>query len=324
MAAGGSGTSSITGRGARRRANAHHGGSAGRDRCTSPGVGSTTRRQRRAAPAAPLRRRRQKARNRPTRPGSGGSGQPLGHPSRHLLMEPKGSTAGVPCGPAGAPPPRGSISGGRAGKQGHPEGGILADAAHLRAGARHGRHGWRPHRPDPAGRIWRWRSIARHGLSWLPRQCEGVRRLGAGRPCARNAWIDSPSPDAGARAVPCLCRPGPRRTGLWRLPASPHAFDRAVAVVDYVFPWDRLITRMKFHQRPDLARALAPALAETVLRAAVPRPDVLVPDACKPLAADRAARLQPGLGLCRSLARQLHPRVTACSFEVTACNIRWA
>jgi len=159
--------------------------------------------------------------------------------------------------------------------------------------------------PIPPAGSWRWRSIARHGLSWLPRQCEVCANWGRQTLCTECMdRLAIPGSRCPRCALP-VAAPGPVGQACGDCLRHPHAFDRAVAVVDYVFPWDRLITRMKFHQRPDLARALAPALAETVLRAAVPRPDVLVP-----MPASRSRLIERGYNqaweLCRSLARQLH------------------
>lgn len=41
-------------------------------------------------------------------------------------------------------------------------------------------------------------------------------------------------------------------------------WDHCHAAVDYAFPWDRLIARMKFAQRPDLAAPLATLLADSI------------------------------------------------------------
>lgn len=96
----------------------------------------------------------------------------------------------------------------------------------------------------------------------------------------------------------------PAGVGCGECLRHPHEFDAAIAVVDYVFPWDRLITRMKFHQRPDLAKALAPPLATAARRSTGPRPDLLVP-----MPASRSRWIERGYNqaweLCRPLARLL-------------------
>ena len=45
---------------------------------------------------------------------------------------------------------------------------------------------------------------------------------------------------------------------------EPPPFVLAIALADYAFPWDRLITRFKFRQEPELAALLADALAAAV------------------------------------------------------------
>lgn len=73
--------------------------------------------------------------------------------------------------------------------------------------------------------------------------------------------------------------------------ASPPPFDRAVAALDYVFPWDGLIQRFKFGAEPELARPLAALLADAVrvtadapIGGTSPPPEVVVP---VPLAPER-------------------------------------
>lgn len=63
---------------------------------------------------------------------------------------------------------------------------------------------------------------------------------------------------------------------------QPPPFDRAIAAVDYVAPWDDLVRRFKFDAALDLADALARRMLEAVEHA--PRPDWLLP---VPLADER-------------------------------------
>jgi ComF family protein len=56
---------------------------------------------------------------------------------------------------------------------------------------------------------------------------------------------------------------------------EPPAFERTVCAVDYGYPWDRLITRFKFHGMSELAAPLAAMLARAVV-AATPTPPLLV------------------------------------------------
>ncbi len=95
-----------------------------------------------------------------------------------------------------------------------------------------------------------------------------VARFAAPRPrCARcGIALGLAAPACGA----CLREPPP--------------FEHTVCVVDYGFPWDRLIADFKFHGRVELARALAGLLATAVRAAAVPLPQLVLP---VPLAAER-------------------------------------
>ena len=58
---------------------------------------------------------------------------------------------------------------------------------------------------------------------------------------------------------------------------DPPPFDRAVAAVDYTFPWDGLVAALKFRDALDLASALARRLAETVREADGAPPALVVP-----------------------------------------------
>lgn len=90
-------------------------------------------------------------------------------------------------------------------------------------------------------------------------------------------------------------------TRCGRCVLTPFAFTSCVAAMDYGPPWDALLRRFKFRGDTGLARALVAPLAAAVSRAALPRPDALVP---VPLSAGRwrergynqAALLAQGLG----------------------------
>lgn len=58
---------------------------------------------------------------------------------------------------------------------------------------------------------------------------------------------------------------------------EPPPFGRCVCVADYNFPWDRLITRFKFHQAPELARLLAGRLAAAARQQGADVPQAFVP-----------------------------------------------
>ena len=157
--------------------------------------------------------------------------------------------------------------------------------------------------PDPTlhQRPARWPALAdwRRRLPAWPRQCELCRGWGPDSLCA--ACVDrlaAPQPRCPHCALPstagrvcgdCLRDPPP--------------FDHAVAALDYDFPWDRLILRLKFRAEPELARCLAELLATAVLHSQQTRPDWLLP---VPLSAQRLR--QRGYNQAWELARCLGAR----------------
>ena len=58
---------------------------------------------------------------------------------------------------------------------------------------------------------------------------------------------------------------------------EPPPFERAVAAVDYAFPWDRLILDFKFHGQTELAAVLSELLVEAVQAAGVHDADLVLP-----------------------------------------------
>ena len=66
--------------------------------------------------------------------------------------------------------------------------------------------------------------------------------------------------------------------------AAPPVFDASIACVDYLAPWDRLVTAFKFHAALDLGPVFATPIANAAVAAGAPRPDLLLP---VPLAAAR-------------------------------------
>lgn len=78
------------------------------------------------------------------------------------------------------------------------------------------------------------------------------------------------------------------------------AFTRCVCAVDYNFPWDRLVARMKFDGQPELASPLAVLLARAAPPAADDRPGLF---AAVPLSDERLA--ERGYDQAWELARRL-------------------
>lgn len=58
---------------------------------------------------------------------------------------------------------------------------------------------------------------------------------------------------------------------------APPPFSRAVAALDYAFPWNGLIADFKFHGQPELARPLSQRLSQCLQQARLPRPDLVLP-----------------------------------------------
>lgn len=91
--------------------------------------------------------------------------------------------------------------------------------------------------------------------------------------------------------------------------ADPPPFERSVAALDYMFPWNGLIARFKFHDGLDLThvfaqRMLAAHAADREAHPTVPQPTWLLP---VPLSADRARErgYNQAWELTRRLARTL-------------------
>lgn len=86
--------------------------------------------------------------------------------------------------------------------------------------------------------------------------------------------------------------------------AHPLPFDRVVCACDYAFPWDRLVTRFKFHRAVELAGPLASLIVNAIERSGAERPDLVVP---VPLAPGRLA--ERGYNQAWELARQVARRL---------------
>jgi ComF family protein len=142
----------------------------------------------------------------------------------------------------------------------------------------------------------------------LPTQCAVCRGWSRQRLCAdcvqrhgarrsRCAGCAVPLPAGATRCGACLAAPPP--------------FDRAVAAVDYAFPWSRLVTALKFHAALDIADALAGLLADAVRAdAGAALPALVLP---LPLGRERLAErgMNQAWELARRVAAKLHLRADA-------------
>jgi ComF family protein len=84
---------------------------------------------------------------------------------------------------------------------------------------------------------------------------------------------------------------------------APPPYSACVAAADYGFPWDRLITRFKFNDQPELAILLADVLADALRHAAPPPVDWVLP---VPLGPTRLA--ERGFNQAWELARRVAVR----------------
>lgn len=116
--------------------------------------------------------------------------------------------------------------------------------------------------------------ITRLLSSNLPGQCAVCHGWGATRVCARcrQGFVRSlPRCQRCALVVP----PGVRECG--KCLASPPPFGRAITAVDYVFPWDALILRLKFNAGLELAEVLSGLMIDACRAHGRPLPDLLLP-----------------------------------------------
>ncbi len=117
----------------------------------------------------------------------------------------------------------------------------------------------------------------------LPSQCEVCRAWGHAGLCVDCvARFAAPAP----RCQPCGLRLGASAVLCGQCLQEPPPFVATQVVADYVFPWDGLITQLKFHGRAELARWLAPLLAAAVQRSGATTVHAVLP---VPLAPARLA-----------------------------------
>ena len=136
----------------------------------------------------------------------------------------------------------------------------------------------------------------------LPSQCAVCRQWGGERVCGDClARFARPV----ARCTRCALDVPPGVPVCGACLGDPPPFEHSLAALDYIFPWDGLITRFKFHDGLDLAqvfvqRMLAAHTADRATHPSVPRPTWLLP---VPLSAERAR--ERGYNQAWELARRL-------------------
>lgn len=141
----------------------------------------------------------------------------------------------------------------------------------------------------------------RLSLRAWPALCELCRRWSNARLCADCVarWA-APRP----RCARCGLGTGVALAACGDCLRDPPPFEHTIVVADYVHPWDRLLTDLKFHAQVPLAAALAPLMAHACGAAVAPRPHVLVP---VPMSSHglRSRGFNQAWELARRVARQL-------------------
>lgn len=158
------------------------------------------------------------------------------------------------------------------------------------------------------GRLARPLGAALARVATLPSQCAICHGWGSGRICA--ACVQRfggalPGHPAAARCEGCALRVPEGKRVCGACLREPPPFARTLAGVDYVHPWDRLITHFKFHDALDLAPALTQRLLARFDAAQIPAPTLLLP---VPLsrARLRVRGYNQAWELARRLGRALH------------------
>jgi ComF family protein len=136
----------------------------------------------------------------------------------------------------------------------------------------------------------------------LPSQCEVCRAWGTSGLCTNCvARFAATAP----RCQRCGLRLGTSAAMCGQCLQEPPPFVATHVVADYAFPWDGLITQLKFRGRAELARLLAPLLAGAVRQAGAAPVQLVLP---MPLAAARLAERghNQAWELARHVARLLN------------------
>jgi len=150
------------------------------------------------------------------------------------------------------------------------------------------------------------------GLPW-PRLCEVCHSWDRAPVCRRcRERFAAPR----ARCPRCAL-PSPGGAVCGACLGTPPPWASCIAAVDYGFPWDRLITRLKFGQRPELAAPLAALLANARTATPIGRATVVI---AVPLGPARLAErgYNQAWQLARHVARAL--RLTARADLLLRCR----
>lgn len=151
-----------------------------------------------------------------------------------------------------------------------------------------------------------WTTLRAAGLPRRCLLCDGWTRLPLCAPCLGGPARPPPR-CAGCGRTDCR-GPGaaPPADPPPRCPRAPEGLAALWALADYRSPWDRLIQRLKFHDRPETAAVLAPLMAAALLQRPplAPHATLLLP---VPLSRDRLR--ERGYNQAWELARRLGRRL---------------
>lgn len=113
-----------------------------------------------------------------------------------------------------------------------------------------------------------------HAADALPRQCELCRSWSRSALCERCLrQFAAPVP----RCETCAIRLTTVGAHCGECLREAPPFERCIAVGDYAFPWDRLISEFKFHARIELAAPLAQALGHALARCGLAGAELVLP-----------------------------------------------
>jgi len=138
----------------------------------------------------------------------------------------------------------------------------------------------------------------------LPSQCDVCRAWDHGLVC--RACVERHAP-LRPRCRRCGLVLGAAAASCGACLADPPPWVSTVCALDYVFPWDRLITSLKFHGRIELAQPLAALLVDAVA-AALPGTASAQPQLVVPVPASARRLAERGFNPAWELARRVAHR----------------